>query len=300
MRWTRRDFVRASSLGFVGAMLPLPVCGIPIPLSEFRALRRNVGLFVGRGGTIGWLVNRDGIAVVDSQFPDSARSFLNGLEGRNGRPVDLLVNTHHHGDHTAGNPVFRPETHRIVAHARARELHEATGGDDAREGLADEVFETSRSFDVGDERIHLRHYGPAHTGGDCTIHFERADVVHMGDLVFNRAYPFIDRPGGASIRGWIELLEAVEREHGEDAVFVFGHGRPEFGVTGTGADLRVQRDFLSALLEEAGRAVARGRSREELTSTETLPAFPDHRALTPRLDLGAALGVAYDELSGGR
>jgi len=37
--------------------------------------------------------------------------------------------------------------------------------------------------------------------------FERANVVHMGDLVFNRLYPYVDRPGGASVRGWVARLE---------------------------------------------------------------------------------------------
>ena len=36
--------------------------------------------------------------------------FLDGLPGRNGRKFDVLVNSHHHGDHTGGNGWFKPET----------------------------------------------------------------------------------------------------------------------------------------------------------------------------------------------
>ncbi len=318
MTWNRRDFLRTSTLAALAGTLPFPgglqganrshasggpwaTPGTPSTgptLRDFRLLRRNVGLFSQSGGTMGWLVNGDGIGVVDSQFPDPARAFLDGLEGRGGRPVDVLVNTHHHGDHTGGNAVFRGETRRIVAHVRARELHAGTAGEDAGDALADETFDREWSLEVGDERIRARHYGAAHTGGDCTVFFQEANVVHMGDLVFNRAYPFIDRPGGASVQGWADLIAAVVAEHDADALFIFGHGRPDFGVTGSREDVRVQGDFLEALLEQASAAHREGRSREEVLAVDAIPGFPDHRPLNERLNAGAALAVAYDELAG--
>jgi cyclase len=299
MPLNRRAFIRISSFGLVAGALSLPRVHAAALPRNFRSLRRNVGTFSESGGTIGWLVNGDGIVVVDSQFPDPARTFLQGLEGRDGRPIDVLLNSHHHGDHTGGNAVFRDDTRQIVAHARARELHAASGGADAEPGLADETFQESWTVEVGDERVHARHYGPAHTGGDCTVHFERANVVHMGDLVFNRAYPFIDRPGGASVQGWVDLIDAVVSRHDADTIFIFGHGQPEFGVTGSREDVRVQGDFLEALLETARRARQEGRSRDEVLATTEIPGFPDHRALNERLNAGAALAVAFDELSGG-
>lgn len=298
MEFTRRDFIRISSLGLAVGALPLSRLQAASLPRDFRTLRRNVGTYSESGGTIGWLVNGDGIVAVDSQFPDPARNFLQGLGGREGRPIDVLLNSHHHGDHTGGNAVFREETRQIVAHARARELHAASGGADSEPGLADETFQESWTVQVGDERIVARHYGPAHTGGDCTVHFEEANVVHMGDLVFNRAYPFIDRPGGASVQGWVDLIDAVVSGHDAETIFIFGHGRPEFGVTGSREDVQVQGDFLQALLESAGRALREGRSREEVLGTAEVEGFPDHRALNERLNAGAALAVAYDELSG--
>ena len=303
MSLDRRRFLRITAAGVAGGAispaLPLRSLFGTEPPGDFRTLRRNVGIFTERGGTMGWLANDEGIAVVDSQYPDTARNFLAGLPGRGGREVDVLLNSHHHGDHTAGNEVFRDETRRIVAHARARELHREVGGADAEGALADTTFQETWAMDVGDERVVAHHFGPAHTGGDSVIHFERADVVHMGDLVFNRAYPFIDRPGGASVRGWIELLEAVIAEHDRDTVFVFGHGRSGFGVTGDRRDLRVQADFLSALLEQAERAIRAGRSRDEVEEVSEIPGFPDHEALADWLSAGAALAAAWDELSEG-
>jgi cyclase len=301
MTLTRRDFLGASALGLLAGLVPRLAAGAQQLPHEFVELRRGVGIFTARGGTIGWLANPDGTLVVDSQFPDTARLCLDGLRDRHARPVDALVNTHHHGDHTAGNGVFREAAARIVAHARVPALQRraaAAGGSEDAQSYADTTFEDAWTVEVGDETVRAKHYGPAHTGGDCTVHFERADVVHMGDLVFNRAYPFIDRGGGASVAGWIALLEAVADEHGAETLYVFGHGRREFGVTGGRADVLVQRDFLAAVLETAERAVAAGKSREEAVAVERLSGFPDHAPLADWLTLGTALGAAYDEVTG--
>ena len=100
----------------------------PAPYTTtFTPLRRNVGLFTGRGGTIGWLSNNGALAAVDTQFPDAAQRFLDEFPGRGGRSFDLLINSHHHGDHVGGSPVFRPVTKSIVAHANVPDLMKAAG-----------------------------------------------------------------------------------------------------------------------------------------------------------------------------
>jgi cyclase len=300
MTCTRRTFLAVSALGLVSGRLPPSLASMPVRGAEFTELRRGVGLFTARGGTIGWLVNRTGAVVVDSQFPDTARTCVQGLAERGHSSVDVLFNTHHHGDHTGGNGVFRKAALRIVAHDHVPELQrraaEASGTAPAQV-YADTTFDRDWTLDVGDETVRARHYGPAHTGGDSTVLFERADVVHMGDLVFNRAYPFIDRAGGASVQGWIALLEAVAAEHSASTLYVFGHALPGFGLTGSRADILLQRDFLYAVLVHARRAIQAGRSRDEATAIERLAGFPDHAPIVPRLDLAAALGAAYDELA---
>ena len=114
--WTRRRFVTASATTVAGALT------MPGWLSSIaagggpRLLRRGVGLIGGGGGTIGWLATPDALVVVDSQFPDPAREALRNLRGRTERAPGVLINTHHHGDHTAGNPVFAAAGAELVAH----------------------------------------------------------------------------------------------------------------------------------------------------------------------------------------
>ena len=132
--------------------------------------------------------------------------------------------------------------------------------------------------------------------GDAVVIFEKANVVHMGDLVFNRIYPFVDRPGGASIRGWIKSLEDCSAAYPVDAVYIFGHGNPKFGVMGTRGDLLVMRDFLSGLLAHVSKEIAAGHDKPTIVALENLPGFPDYDAPLPNR-LGSILGAAFDELT---
>src|SRR5688500_14706375 len=124
MPHSRRDFIASSAAAALGAALGRPLSALAREGSEaqpvFTPVRRNVGTFTMRGGTVGWLVNPRGVAVVDTQFPAEARALLEGLQSRsNNRGVDVLINTHHHGDHTSGNPVFRGVAKKVVAHGMA-------------------------------------------------------------------------------------------------------------------------------------------------------------------------------------
>ena len=247
----RRTFIQNTALWGAAGWLAgstLKAQDTAEPLGAFHPLRRNVGYFTGRGGTIGWLVNADALAVVDTQFPETAAFCLDGLPGRDGRTIDVVLNTHHHGDHTSGNGVFRAAAKTLVAQANVPKLQLAAARPGQVPVTADETFAESWRREVGDEVITARYLGPAHTSGDAIIHFERANVVHMGDLVFNRLYPYIDRPAGAVIRHWIVVLEQAVKTYPKDAIYISGHGSAKFGVELAQADLLVFRDYLSGLL----------------------------------------------------
>jgi cyclase len=297
-QWTRRHFLSVSSTALVAGLFFPRVAGARSQATGMRELRRNVGIFTARGGTIGWLIDPSGIAVVDSQYAQTAPQALAGIRERSQRRIDVLINTHHHGDHTGGNGVLRDITEHIVAQRRVVELQRAAAGERADElTYADTLFDRDWTLSVGDETITARHYMPAHTGGDCTVLFERAEIVHMGDLVFNRAWPFIDRDGGASVRGWIAALEAIASEHPARTLYVFGHVGVGAPVTGSRAEVLLQRDLLSGALDIAQRAMSAGRSREEVVAIDAIPGFPDHTSISARLNAGATIGAAYDELS---
>ncbi|MGH9310101.1 MAG: MBL fold metallo-hydrolase [Vicinamibacterales bacterium] len=312
---TRRHFLTGTmaALG-AGAFGRLPLSAQqppPAPVTPlFKELRRNTGYWTARGGTIGWLINPGGVVAVDSQFPDTATLCIEQLLKKSGRTdITTLINTHHHGDHTGGNGVFRPKTKEIVAHANVPGYLKA--GYDAQvakraqlnpppatpapaaPAAIDRTVTDALTLDHGDERISIKHYGPAHTGGDVVIYFERANVAHMGDLMFNRAHPVIDRANGASIANWTTVLNKVAAELPADTVYIFGHAAPKFEVTGTRADLARHANYLVALLQYVRGQAKAGKSREQVVaSTDVIPGFEDYGPLVPR-----PLGPAYDEVA---
>jgi glyoxylase-like metal-dependent hydrolase (beta-lactamase superfamily II) len=304
MTLSRREFMVASSLAVVagsvrgvtlGAQQPAAAPAAPPVVPTFTPIRRNVGIFTARGGTIGWLVASDGVAVVDSQFPDTAQMFLDGLKQRSGRRIDLLINTHHHGDHTGGNLTLRPSVTRILGHANQPGLQRkqaAAAKSDAAQAYADETFSESWRGELGGETIDARYYGAGHTNGDIAITFERANVVHMGDLMFNHRHPRVDRPGGASIRNWITVLERVTNDHDADTVYIFGHSKVGLPLTGTRADLLAFRDYFSGLLAFVQKEIAAGKSAEEVSKSPQVPGFPDHEGVP-----AGTLQMAYEELT---
>jgi cyclase len=298
----RRDFVKTASLAALAGAIPSgagaqqPAATPPPAPAVFTPLRRNVGIFNQRGGTIGWLINNDGVLVVDSQFADTAPNLLNGLKERSPRQIDVLLNSHHHPDHTGGNGVLRGAVKQIVAHTRSAEnqLVQAKRTN-TQTALPDIKFADTWSVTIGDETIRARHWGPAHTGGDASIHFEQANIVHLGDLLNNRGYPNVDAPAGASVHGWIQVLEKMASAYPADALYVYGHAEAGHPFIGTRPDLHYQRDYFTAVIEMARRARKEGKTRDELAKVDVLPRFEHFGGTKSRL--GLALTIAYDELA---
>jgi len=266
--------------------------------NEFTAVRRGVGFYTQRGGTIGWLATDEALVVVDTQYPESAPDCWSGLQKRSDHALDLVINTHHHGDHVGGNGVFAQYTDRLVAHANVPDLMRSAAEDDQDVGtVPTETFDESWSETVGSETIRLRYHGPAHTGGDAIVFFENANVVHMGDLIFNRAYPFIDVDGGARSTNWIEVLETIHGELGDDTRVIYGHGNPEYGVSGGRDDLLVMRDFLTALNEYVTQQRQAGASLEEMKEKEVLDGFEAFN-FDWALSLGDCIEAVHREQTG--
>jgi glyoxylase-like metal-dependent hydrolase (beta-lactamase superfamily II) len=276
----------------------------------FKEIRRNAGFWTAQGGTIGWVVNPAGAVAVDSQFPNTAALCVEQLLKASGKgEIATLINSHHHGDHTGGNGVFRPKTKQIIGHENVPKYMKSTYEQTmtrrkeqnpppttpapSEPVVPDRTLSDTLTIEHGDERIHMRHHGPAHTGGDIVIHFERANVAHMGDLMFNRMHPVIDRVNGASIANWIVVLRGVAKELPADTIYIFGHAGQGREVTGGREDLARHADYLGALLEFVRGQAKAGKTREEVVALrDVIPGFDDYGPLVAR-----PLGPAFDEVT---
>ena len=263
---------------------------------QMTALRNNVGYFTERGGTIGWMISKDGIVVVDTQFPEQSKHLIEAIKARSERKIDLLINTHHHGDHSSGNIAFKGIAEIILAHENSKknQMRVAKARNSEENQLyPDTTFDYDWSKKIGQETITLRYHGPAHTDGDAIIHFENSNIVHMGDLIFNRRCPYIDKSAGASIENWIEVLEKTQKIFDKDTKFIFGHSDNGFDIVGNQIDIKAKQNFLSRLLETVASEVKSGKSKEQIMSIQSIKGAEEWKGN----GITRGLTAAYEEVT---
>lgn len=263
---------------------------------QFKPLRRNVGMFAEQGGTIAWLVNKEGIVVVDAEFPDPAKHLIAELQKQSDKPFQWLINTHHHGDHTSGNISFKGLVKNVAAHANSLTNQKNAAIAQKKEDqqlYPDTTFTDTWKIRVGDESIKAYYFGPGHTNGDSMIHFEHANVVHMGDLIFNRRYPFIDKSAGASVKNWPVTLEMAQKKFDKDTLFVFGHAFDPLKVTGDMEDIKAMQNYMEKLADFVQGSIKDGKSKEEILQAKSIPGVTDWQGD----GINRSLEAAYQEFT---
>ncbi len=279
MHINRRSFLKGSSL-LVGSLIlqgnkAIPLMGVA---DNLRTIRNSVGVFNEKGGTIGWYISNDTIVVIDSQFPDSAANFKDGLNSKTTNKINYLFNTHHHNDHTMGNIYLREYSENIIAHINCPRLQiQQNKGKENEQKIvtANMTFEDSLNITLPKEIISAKYFGKAHTSGDIAIHFENANIVHLGDLVFNNVYPYIDNKAEGSVKEWIEVLEKVEKQFDNDTIFIFGHAEKSESTTGNIKDIIKKRNYLEALYSHVNNQLKNGKTVLEIENLNTIPGFDD-------------------------
>jgi cyclase len=297
----RRQFIQGT--GFSLAMLAMAnnktlANFLMQPAYKFTLLRNDVGIFTEQGGTIAWLSNNSGMAVVDTQFVDPATHLIAELKKISSKPLNYLINTHHHGDHTGGNLAFKGLAEKVVGHTNCLANHQKTATAQKSEDkqlFADTVFQDQWKAKVGSERIQAHYFGAGHTNGDIIVHFEHANIAHMGDLMFNKRFPFIDRPGGANIQNWVNVLDKTIAKFDKDTLFVFGHSADPLKVTGGKEEIKAMQNYLEKLLLFVKNEMKAGKSKEEILKAQSIPGAEDFQGQ----GIQRSLTAAYEELAKG-
>jgi cyclase len=269
---------------------------LAMPEYKLTPLRNNIGIFTEQGGTIIWMVNKEGIVCVDSEFPDPANHLIAELKKQSDKPFQWLINTHHHGDHTGGNISFKGLVKNVAAHANSLTNQRAAAVQQKSEDkqlYPDTTFTDKWKAKVGDERITAHYFGAGHTNGDSFIHFEHANIVHCGDQVFNRRYPYIDRSAGASCKHWPIALESAIKQFDKNTIFVFGHAFDPAKVVGNVEDLKAMKNYMEKLVAFVYDSIKAGKTKEEILAATSIPGITDWQGD----GIQRGLTAAYEELT---
>ena len=261
----------------------------------FHMMTDKIGVFTESGGTIGFMIDPKGVVVVDAQFPTTAPHMIGELEKKTDTPIKYLINTHHHGDHTAGNISFKGKVKHVLAHENSKKNQKRVAI--ASKNLDKQLLPTKTYSDewqnhVGDESIALYYWGPGHTDGDSLVHFENTNIVHMGDLVFNRRHPFVDRSAGANIKNWIRVLHKTTKKFDSNTTYIFGHSAEGYNIVGNADDLKKFADYLDAVLKFTEGEIRAGKTKETFLKTTSIPNQGEWKGD----GIARPLGAAWDEL----
>jgi cyclase len=264
---------------------------------QVKMLRNTVGIFTERGGTIGFLLSKNGTIVIDAQFPDTSRHLIDELKKKEKASFLYLLNTHHHGDHTAGNIAYKGLVEHVVAQensqANQKRVAEANNTMD-KQLLPDMTFKEDWKLKLDDEKIKAAYFGPGHTNGDAVYHIENANIIHAGDLMFNKRHPFVDRSAGANIASWIKDLDGILKMADKDTIIIFGHSLNPGEETGTIENVKKFQDYLGKVLSFAEAEIKKGVSKEEFIRNTSIPGVSEWTGQ----GIDRPLTAAYEELTG--
>lgn len=241
---------------------------------QAQELADNLTLLSGPGGNVVVLDGPDGKFIVDTFASPAWPKLKETLDGLGNAPLKFVMDTHWHFDHTDNNAAFRAAGATILAHENTKtrmsapqtipvlNIHFPASPADA---LPQETFASSHKLKANGETLALQHFAPAHTDTDIYIHFEKSNVIHMGDTFFNGFYPLVDAGTGGKISGMIAAADQILALANNDTKIVPGHG-----PLGNKDELTKYRDMLVTARDRVQKLKSAGKSAEEAAATNPL------------------------------
>lgn len=227
----------------------------------------GIAVLFGAGGNIGVSYGSDGTVLIDDQFAPLTPKIQAAIAELGAEPVKYLINTHWHGDHSGGNENFGKAGALIMAHdhVRARMLGEqktGRGNDPAspKEALPTVTYHDGIKLHLNGDEVHVKHMSHAHTDGDSIVFWKNANVLHMGDLYFNKVtLPFVDLNSGGNARGVLAAAEKALTMVDENTKIIPGHG-----PMANKSDLMGYRDMLKSVIGAVEKAQEDGKSMAQI------------------------------------
>jgi cyclase len=232
-----------------------------------QQLAPGVAVLFGAGGNIGVSYGEDGTILIDDQFAPLTEKIQAAVAGLGAQPVKFLINTHWHGDHSGGNENLGKAGAVIMAHDNVRvrmasdqktRFGEVKASPKA--ALPVVTYAEGLKLHLNGEEVRAIAVAPAHTDGDSIIHWTRSNVIHMGDLFFNKmSFPFVDTGSGGKVRGVIAAADKALALANDQTKIIPGHGE-----VATKADLAAYRKMLSEIVTKVGTGIKAKKTLDQI------------------------------------
>jgi glyoxylase-like metal-dependent hydrolase (beta-lactamase superfamily II) len=252
---------------------------------EIQTVKVADGLYVLMGGAaqgnIAVSVGSDGMFLVDSMYAPMHPKIMAALAKIGPQPIRYLVNTHLHGDHTAGNEAIAKLGAVIISHENMRKrMAEQQDNAPPAGALPVVTYTDSITLHFNGEEIYIYHPAPAHTDGDSIIYFRHANVMHVGDVPSSLRYPNIGVNEGGSVDGMIAAAQQVMKIANADTKIIPGHLGPVVGFK----EIQQQLEMFAAVRDRVLSAIRAGKTVEQVVASKPTADFDQGRmggAITP-------------------
>jgi cyclase len=244
-----------------------------IPI-QTQKLADNLTLLSGPGGNVVVLNGLDGKFLVDTFVAPAWPKLKETLDGLSNAPLKFVIDTHWHFDHTDNNAALHAAGATVLAHENTKKRMSATQDipilglhfpPSPADALPQQTFTSNYKLQANGESLALQYFSPAHTDSDIYVHFEKANVIHMGDTFFNNMYPFVDAGTGGKINGMIAAADKALPLADNNTKIIPGHG-----ALGNKADLTKYRDMLVTARDRIQKLKSAGKSAQEAVAGKPL------------------------------
>ncbi len=220
------------------------------------------------GGNLGLITGDDGVVLIDDGLEPLAAMTLAAIESLTGDPVDFVINTNAQGDHTGANEPLHNNGATVVAHDNLRRQMIKDGSN--RAALPELTFTDAVTFHLNGHTASVFHVANAHTDGDSVIHFPEVNIIHTGDVMFNKMFPYIDMDSGGSVDGFIAAQKKIIALADDATKIIPGHGE-----LANKADLQAAINMLEDAQSRVKALVDSGKSQEEVLAENPLADYHD-------------------------
>jgi glyoxylase-like metal-dependent hydrolase (beta-lactamase superfamily II) len=257
--------------------------------TEVQTVKVADGLYVLMGGpaqgNIAASVGSDGIFLVDSMYAPMHQKIMDALARLTSQPsrqpVRYVINTHLHGDHTAGNDAMAKLGAVVISHENMRKrMAEQRNNAPPAAALPVLTYSDHMTLHFNGEEIYIYHPAPAHTDGDSIIYFRHANVMHVGDVPSSLRYPNIGVDDGGSVDGMIAAAQQVMKIANADTKIIPGHLGPVVGFK----EIQQQLAMFPVVRDRILSAIRAGKTLEEVVASKPTADFDQGRmggAITP-------------------
>jgi len=239
---------------------------------QTEKLADTVYMMTGAGGNLGVSVGEDAVFVIDDQFAPLTPKIQAAIAKLTSKPVKFVLNTHWHFDHVGGNENLGKAGALIFAHENVKkrmsvesfiEFFGMKTQPEPKVALPVVTFTRDVAFHLNGDEVRAFHVPRAHTDGDSVIHFAKSDVIHTGDIFFNKLYPFIDTSSGGTVQGVLAAADRVLKMAGDNTKIIPGHG-----PLASKADLKAYRDMLAAVSGNIRAQIKAGKTLERVVASK--------------------------------